>query len=79
MLEDEVHPVTILLNDATAVDDMLLVVSESPVISDKAVVQIDLAAIEEITVSDAVHERIEPVESAYWNEGRWNIDAYAEL
>ena len=79
VLEDEVHPVTIVLNDATAVDDMLLVASESPVISDGATVQIDVIAIEEIAVSDTVHERIEPVETAYWNEGRWNIDAYAEL
>jgi hypothetical protein len=50
-----------------------------PTISDVAVVQIDAVAIEEITVNDTVHERIEPVEAAYWNEGRWNIDAYADL
>jgi hypothetical protein len=74
VLEDEVHPVTIVLTDATAVDDMLLVASESLAINDGAVVQIDLVAIKKI----AVRERIEPVESAYWNESRWNIDACAE-
>jgi len=79
VLEDEVHLETVALTDATAVDDMLLVASESPAISDGAAVQIDAVAIEEIAVSATVRERIEPVEAAYWNEGRWNIDAYAEL
>ena len=79
VLEDEVHSETVALTDATAVDDMLLVASESLAISDGAVVQVDAVAIQEIAVSATVRERIEPVEAAYWNEGRWNIDAYAEL
>jgi len=78
VLEDEVHPATVVLNDSTTVDDMLLVASELLAISDEALIQTDSVAIEEIAVSDTVYDRIEPVEVAYWNEGRWNIDAYAE-
>ena len=79
VLEDEEHSATFVFTDSAAVDDMLLVSSESLAISDAAVVQIDVVALEEVAVDDTVHERIEPVEAAYWNEGRWNIDAYAEL
>ena len=62
VLEDEVRPVTVVLTDATAVDDMLLVAIESPAISDGAVVQIDAVSIEEIAVSVTVRERIEPLQ-----------------
>lgn len=58
---------------------MHLVSSESLAIRDAAVVQIDVVALEEVAVNDTIHQRIEPVEPAYWNEGRWYIDAFAEL
>ncbi len=78
VLENEEHSVTLVVTDSTAVDDMLLVVSDTLVIEDAAVVQTDIIELDDIAVDDTLHERIEPVEEAVWNEGRWNIDAYAE-
>jgi len=78
VLENEEHSATLVFADSSAIDDILLVTSESLVIDDAAVVQTDVAATEDIATKDTLHERIEPVEEAVWNEGRWNIDAYAE-
>ena len=78
VLDDEEHSATLVFTDSSAIDDMLLIASDSPTISDAAVVQTDVVATEDVAIDDTLHERIEPVEEAVWNEGRWNIDAYAE-
>ena len=68
---------TVAPSDETAFDHILLAASESLAISDVALIP-DSVTIELIAVSDMLHDWIEPVEAAYWNKGRWNIDAYAE-
>jgi hypothetical protein len=57
---------------------MLLVANELLAISFVPLIQTDRVTIDKIAHSDTFHDRMELVDVSYWNEGRCNINVYAE-